>query len=124
MKTNQKFMTLQDKLCIRFLPSKNGVIYPVFTTATSAGTTTATTATSIKNGFPVGTLMEEDTSEPIATLTSSNNFCKAVSTRLKAAILSCKSTERFNSSFSSKRKYSQDDIYRNVALPHIVLSSL
>ena len=77
MKTNQKFITLQDKLCIRFLPtSKNGVFLQPQPPPVPQPPPQPPAS---KNGFPVGTLMEEDTSEPIATLTSSNNFCKAVS---------------------------------------------
>ena len=80
MKTNQKFITLQDKLCIRFLPtSKNGAHHPFLQPQPPPVPQPPPQPPASKNGFPVGTLMEEDTSEPIATLTSSNNFCKAVS---------------------------------------------
>ena len=80
MKTNQKFITLQDKLCIRFLPtSKKRGTSPRFQPQPPPVPQPPPQPPASKNGFPVGTLMEEDTSEPIATLTSSNNFCKAVS---------------------------------------------
>ena len=80
MKTNQKFITLQDKLCIRFFQLlKTGYITPFLQPQPPPVPQPPPQPPASKNGFPVGTLMEEDTSEPIATLTSSNNFCKAVS---------------------------------------------